>query len=34
MARYSEEIVDEVRQTNDIVDIISQYVRLKRSGRN
>ncbi len=34
MARYSEEIIDEVRQTNDIVDIISQYVRLKRSGRN
>ena len=32
--RYSDEILDEVRQTNDIVDIISQYVRLKRSGRN
>ena len=34
MARYSDEIIDEVRQTNDIVDVISQYVRLKRSGRN
>lgn len=34
MPRYSDEIIDEVRQTNDIVDIISQYVRLKRSGRN
>ena len=34
MIRYSDEIIDEVRQTNDIVDIISQYVRLKRSGRN
>ena len=34
MARYSDEIIDEVRQTNDIVDIISQYVHLKRSGRN
>jgi len=34
MQRYSDEIIDEVRQTNDIVDIISQYVRLKRSGRN
>lgn len=34
MLRYSDEIIDEVRQTNDIVDIISQYVRLKRSGRN
>ncbi len=34
MARYSEEIIDEVRQSNDIVDVISQYVHLKRSGRN
>lgn len=34
MFRYSEEIIEEVRQANDIVDIISQYVRLKRSGRN
>ena len=34
MARYSDEIIDEVRQTNDIVDIVSQYVHLKRSGRN
>ena len=34
MERYSDEIIDEVRQTNDIVDIISQYVHLKRSGRN
>ena len=34
MFRYSEEIIEEVRQSNDIVDIISQYVRLKRSGRN
>ena len=34
MARYSEEILNEVRQANDIVDVISQYVHLKRSGRN
>ena len=34
MARYSEEILNEVRQSNDIVDIISQYMHLKRSGRN
>ena len=34
MQRYSDETIDEVRQTNDIVDIISQYVHLKRSGRN
>lgn len=34
MARYSEEIIDEIRQSNDIVDVISQYMNLKRSGRN
>ena len=34
MARYSSEIIEEVRQSNDIVDLISQYVHLKRSGRN
>lgn len=30
MARYSDEIIDDVRQSNDIVDVISQYVRLKK----
>ena len=34
MARYSEEIINEIRQNNDIVDVISQYMHLKRSGRN
>ena len=34
MIRYSEELIEEVRSSNDIVDIISQYVVLKRSGRN
>ena len=34
MARYSEEIIEEVRQANDIVDVISEYVQLKRKGRN
>ena len=34
MPRYSDELIEEVRQTNDIVDVISQYVHLKRSGRN
>ncbi len=34
MPRYSDEIIDEVRQSNDIVDVISQYMHLKRSGRN
>ena len=31
---YSEDFVEEVRQRNDIVDIISSYVNLKRSGSN
>ena len=34
MARYSNEIIDEIRQSNDIVEVIAQYVTLKRSGRN
>ena len=32
--RYSDELIDEIRNKNDIVDVISQYVILKRSGRN
>ena len=32
--RYSDEILEEVKDTNDIVEVISQYVHLKRSGRN
>lgn len=32
--RYSDEIIEEVKQSNDIVEVISQYVHLKRSGRN
>lgn len=34
MVRYSEELIEEIRNSNDIVDVISQYVILKRSGRN
>ena len=34
MIRYSDEIIEEVRQNNDVVDIISQYVHLTRKGRN
>ena len=34
MVRYSDELIDEIRNGNDIVDVISQYVVLKRSGRN
>ncbi|WP_026659560.1 DNA primase [Butyrivibrio sp. AC2005] len=32
--RYSDEIIEEVRSRSDIVDIIGQYVSLKRSGAN
>ena len=31
---YSDEILSEVKEANDIVEVISQYVHLKRSGRN
>lgn len=34
MLRYSDELIDEIKNKNDIVDVISQYVVLKRSGRN
>ena len=34
MVRYSDEIIDEIRNSNNIVDVVSQYVVLKRSGRN
>ena len=34
MVRYSDELIEEIRSNNDIVDIISQYVVLKRSGRS
>lgn len=34
MVRYSDELLDEIRSRNDIVDVISQYVTLKRKGRN
>ena len=31
---YSDEIIEEVRSRNDIVDVISGYVQLKRQGNN
>jgi len=34
LVRYSDELIEEIRSNNDIVDVISQYVTLKRSGRN
>ena len=32
--RYSDELIDEIKNSNDIVDVVSQYVRLKRTGSN
>lgn len=34
MVRYSDELIEEIKSSNDIVDVISGYVTLKRSGRN
>src|SRR4051794_40133683 len=32
--RIAEETINEIRQASDIVDIISEYVQLKKQGRN
>ena len=34
MVRYSDELLDEIKSRNDIYDVVSQYVALKRKGRN
>ena len=34
MVQYSDELLNEIKSRNDIVDVISQYVAMKRSGRN
>lgn len=31
---YPEEVIEEVRQRNDIIDVISSYVKLKKTGSN
>src|SRR5699024_12099622 len=30
----SDEVIEKIRQENDIVDIVSEYVQLKKQGRN
>ena len=32
MAYYSDELIEEVRSRNDVVDVISGYVRLQKKG--
>ena len=32
MPYYSDDIIEEVRSRNDIVDVISQYVRLSKKA--
>lgn len=34
MPRYSDELINEIFSQNDIVDYVSQYVRLKKHGRD
>ena len=31
---YPEELIEEVRLRNDIVDVISSYLKLERKGKN
>jgi len=32
MPRYSEDLIEQVRQSNDIVDVVGKYVRLQKKG--
>lgn len=32
--RFSDELIEEIRLSNDIVDVVSEYVRLEKKGKN
>ena len=34
MPRLSQEKIDQIRQSVDIVDVIGQYISIEKSGRN
>ena len=34
MARIPQELIDEIREKANIVDIVGQYVQLKKTGKN
>ena len=34
MVHFNNDVIEDVKNANDIVDVISSYVQLKRSGRN
>ncbi len=34
MARIPQTIIDDIRERSNIVDIVGQYVQLKKSGKN
>ena len=32
--KYPEELIEEIRLSNDILDVVSEYVKLERKGKN
>ncbi|MCK8824484.1 DNA primase [Fuchsiella alkaliacetigena] len=34
MAYIDEDFIDQVRETNDIIDVVSEYLRLEKAGKN